>query len=276
MEVINGIADMKSICRKLKTTSRISFVPTMGKLHDGHSRLISEAKKYGETVVSIFVNPIQFGENEDFDRYPRDMESDKSLLEKLNVRYLFHPGMDIISENSTFTGNPSGSGILCGLSRKGHFQGVLTIVLKLFGIINPDFSFFGMKDYQQYILVKKMAEDYFLDTEVIPVPTVREKCGLAMSSRNLYLSEEDRKDACKFYQILAETVALFASGEKSGEKLSMFCIKKLLHYGFNVEYLKIMDAGLNTCKNVVGEGDIMLSAVKFKDVRLIDNIFFKR
>ena len=276
MKIITSIAEMKKISKDLKKSlKRISFIPTMGKLHSGHLKLIEEGKKYGEVIVSIFVNPAQFGPDEDFDNYPRDFENDVKILKDLNIGYLFHPAADIVKNTETFLIDPEYSNRLEGVFRPAHFQGVLTIVMKLFCIINPDFAFFGLKDYQQYILIKKMVEDYFLDIEVMPVPTVREKCGLAMSSRNAYFNEDDKKIACNFYKSLKKTADLFKAGETSGEKLTVSTIKELIKSGFKIDYLKIMDKGLNIEKQSVEAGDILLAAARFKGVRLIDNIFFE-
>ncbi|MHB1661207.1 MAG: pantoate--beta-alanine ligase [bacterium] len=172
--------------------------------------------------------------------------------------------------------NPKYSSLFEGVFRPEHFQGVLTIVMKLFCIINPDFAFFGLKDYQQYVLIKKTAEDYFLGVEIMPVPTVREECGLAMSSRNTYLSEGDKKAACNFYKALKDTAELFKAGETSADKLAAFAIKELIKNGFAIDYAGIADKELNAVKRAVAKGDILLSAVRFKGVRLIDNIFFDK
>lgn len=275
MKIISEISEMKKISTGLKKSSKpVAFVPTMGKLHEGHIKLIEEGKKYGEVVVSIFINPLQFGQNEDLAHYPEDFENDVKILEALNVAYLFHPAGDIIKNTETFLINPAYSNRLCGIFRPVHFQGVLTIVMKLFCIINPDFALFGLKDYQQYVLINKMTEDYFLDVKIIPVNTVREQCGLAMSSRNVYFSAGDKSAACAFYKSLKKTAVLFKNGEKSAEKLTDFAIKELIMSGFKIDYVKIMDKRLNLEKQCVERGDIILSAIRFKGVRLIDNIFF--
>ncbi len=275
MKIITDIDEMKEFSRNLKKASKkAAFVPTMGKLHAGHKKLVEEAKKYGETVVSIFVNPLQFAPNEDFDNYPRDAEKDAEILSDMNVSCLFYPPPDIVKNTETFLINPKYSGILEGVFRPEHFQGVLTIVMKLFCIVVPDFAFFGLKDYQQYILIKKMAEDYFLGVKIIPVETVREKSGLAMSSRNIYLSEEDKKKACAFYGALKKTADLFKGGEKSSEKLTSFVIKELINAEFAIDYAKITDEGLGGGKPDAECGDILLAAVRFKGVRLLDNIYF--
>ncbi len=276
MKTVTGIAEMKRVSQDLKKSSKkVSFVPTMGKLHAGHIKLVEEAKKYGEAVVSIFVNPMQFAPNEDFNNYPRDLESDVKILSDINTTCLFYPPNDIVKNTETFLTDPKYSGQLEGIFRPEHFQGVLTIVMKLFCIVAPDFAFFGLKDYQQYVLIKKMAEDYFLDVKIIPVKTVREKCRLAISSRNSYFNEGDKKAACAFYKALKNTADLFKSGEKSGEKLTSFVIKELIESGFGIDYAKIMDKGLNAEKQWVEQGDILLAAVRFKGIRLLDNIFFE-
>lgn len=279
MKIITNIDEMKKISMDIKHSSpngRVSFVPTMGKLHDGHANLVMEALKYGETVVSIFVNPMQFGPDEDFGRYPRDLDSDASLLKKLGVKFLFYPGLEIAGDTETFLINNRRAKILEGVYRPEHFMGVLTIVMKLFSIVRPNRAFFGLKDYQQYILIKKMAADYFLDAEVVAVETAREKCGLAMSSRNSYFSEPDKKAACYFYDALKKASELFASGEKSSVKIINFAAKELIGRSFSINYLKIMDAELKEEAATVQNGDILLSAVNFKGVRLIDNIFLGR
>lgn len=276
IKIITKIDEMKQISADIKNSTakgRIAFVPTMGKLHEGHVRLVNDAMKYGEAVVSIFVNPIQFGPGEDFDKYPRDIEADASLLSKIGVKYLFYPEQEIIGNTETFLINGGRSKILEGVYRPEHFKGVLTIVMKLFSIVKPDYAFFGLKDYQQYVLIKKMAEDYFLDVKVIPVDTVRENCGLAMSSRNSYFKDTEKKDACDLYRVLKKTSEMFNSGEKSSAKLINFALGELISRSFTVSYLKIMDAALENEASEARSGDILLSVVNFKGVRLIDNIF---
>ena len=275
MKIITDIEEMKEFSRNLKKTlKKVSFVPTMGKLHAGHKKLVEEAKKYGEAVVSIFVNPMQFAPNEDFNGYPRDFESDVKILSDISASCLFYPSANIVKDTETFLIDPKYSGQFEGIFRPEHFRGVLTIVMKLFCIVNPNFAFFGLKDYQQYILIKKMAGDYFLDVKIIPVETVREKSGLAMSSRNVYLNETDKKTAAGFHKILKNTVDLFKSGEKSAENLNSFVIKELITRGFGIDYAEIADKDLNGRKQRVEQGDILLAAVKLKRIRLLDNIFF--
>ncbi len=277
MKIVNKIEEIKALNKELKKAGeKISFIPTMGKLHEGHAALIKEALKYGKAIVSIYVNPLQFGKGEDYDTYPRDNDGDIKFLEELKADILFIPLENITAETATFVVNPYLSNILCGLFRPGHFQGVLTIIMKLFSAINPSFAFFGLKDYQQYIMIKKMAEDYYPDIKIVPVPTVRDTGGLALSSRNLYLNEKDRKHACNFYKILSNTASLFNSGEISAEKLTLFTTLELIKNGFHIDYVKIMDKELAYEKKAAENGDILLSAVRLSGVRLIDNIFLVR
>jgi pantoate--beta-alanine ligase len=274
MKIITEIAEMKEFSRNLKKSEKkISFVPTMGKLHKGHISLIESAKRYGETVASIFVNPLQFGQGEDFDKYPRDIEGDEKILSDLDVQVLFYPKSDIVKNTDTFIVNPEYSKNLEGLFRPSHFQGVLTIVMKLFCIVEPDFAFFGLKDYQQYALIKKMAEDFFLNVKIIPVETVREESGLAMSSRNTYLDVAGKEAASAFYKILSSAADLFKKGEKSAEKLTGFAVKELIKNGFKVDYAEITDPALNRKYQNAENGDILLAAIRYKEIRLIDNIF---
>jgi pantoate--beta-alanine ligase len=274
MKIITEIAEMKEFSRNLKKSEKkISFVPTMGKLHKGHVRLIESAKRYGETIVSIFINPLQFGRGEDFDKYPKDIEGDEKILLDLDVPVLFYPESNIVKNTDTFIVNPEYSKKLEGLFRSSHFQGVLTIVMKLFCIVEPDFAFFGLKDYQQYVLIKKMAEDFFLNVKIISVETVREESGIAMSSRNIYLDGAGKEAASAFYKILSSTADLFKKGEKSPEKLTGFAVKELIKNGFKVDYVEITDPALNRKYQNTEKGDIILAAIRYKEVRLIDNVF---
>ncbi|RZD16559.1 MAG: pantoate--beta-alanine ligase [Candidatus Acididesulfobacter guangdongensis] len=276
MEIITCIKDAKELSKKFKTAGQtISLVPTMGKLHEGHLSIVKNALKYGKVFVSIYVNPLQFGPSEDFNNYPRDIEGDIEKLRRLNVDCVYLPDDTITKNNKTFIIDDFFSNKLCGLYRPGHFQGVLTIVMKLLLIVQPDFAFFGLKDYQQYILIKKMAEDFFMDVKIMPVPIMREKCGLAMSSRNSYFNSADKESACNLYKVLNNMRLLFKKGETSVENLKHLAIKELIDKNFTVEYVEIMDKGLIGRKTTAETGDIILSAVKFSGVRLIDNIFLE-
>lgn len=197
MRLVQTVAEMKSIVRELhKQNKSIGFVPTMGYLHEGHLSLVRRARTENDVVVvSIFVNPTQFGPNEDFDRYPRDLERDLRLLEPLGVNYVFHPSVEEMYPRnySVYVEEVSLSRHLCGASRPGHFRGVCTVVTKLFNIVKPTRAYFGQKDAQQFRILKRMVENLNMDIEMIELPIVRESDGLAMSSRNVYLSPRNAK-----------------------------------------------------------------------------------
>lgn len=206
MIVLRSIPRLQKLIQKEKRSGkRISFVPTMGALHSGHLSLITAARRKSDIVaVSIFVNPTQFGPREDYKKYPRPFNRDKKLLEKCGADILFYPDADQMYPEgySTYVNEERLSKTMCGISRPGHFRGVTTVVLKLFNIVQPDIAFFGQKDYQQALIIKKMVKDLDLPIKIKLMPIIREKDGLAMSSRNQYLSPEERKKAALLYQML--------------------------------------------------------------------------
>ncbi|NIP29139.1 MAG: pantoate--beta-alanine ligase, partial [Candidatus Dadabacteria bacterium] len=214
---INESLEMQNVSNKLRSEGKsIAFVPTMGALHEGHLSLVDEAcKKADEVVVSIFVNPKQFGPNEDYGEYIRDLEGDLKKLSKYKVGYLFNPGVkDIYNEGfQTYVVVEELQKFLCGKIRPGHFKGVSTVVLKLFNIVKPDFAVFGKKDYQQFKLIERMVKDLNLEIEIIGMPIIREESGLAMSSRNKYLSENEKKRASNIYKSLNIIKKLFYEGQ---------------------------------------------------------------
>lgn len=218
MKIITGVDQMKKTAKRLKSKGKtIGFVPTMGFLHQGHLSLVRESLRRADaTVVSIFVNPAQFGPGEDFKDYPRDLKKDSELLKKEGVDYLFVPeAADMYPEGyKTYVEVHDLQNKLCGRSRPTHFRGVCTVVLKLFNIVNPDISFFGQKDAQQAIIIKRMVHDFNSDVKVEVLSTVREKDGLALSSRNIYLNEEQRKAALVLSKTLREAEALVKKGER--------------------------------------------------------------
>lgn len=220
MILIRSVHKLQKLIYKEKHKGkRISFVPTMGALHDGHLSLVRAARKAGDIlVVSIFVNPIQFGPKEDYKRYPRPFSRDRKLLEENKVDILFHPRVEDMypKDYSTYVVEEKLSNTMCGLSRPGHFKGVCTVVLKLFNIVQPDIAFFGQKDYQQALIIKRMVRDLNLPIKIKIMPTVREPDGLAMSSRNQYLSPEERKRAVLLYK------SLLAGRPLKGFKLDYF------------------------------------------------------
>lgn len=218
MKIITSIDQMKKTARRLKSKGKtIGFVPTMGFLHQGHLSLVRESLKRADaTVVSIFVNPTQFGPGEDFKDYPRDLKKDSELLKKEGVDYLFVPEPDEIYPEGykTYIEVHDLQNKLCGSSRPTHFRGVCTVVLKLFNIVNPDISYFSQKDAQQAIIIKRMVRDLNSDVKIKVLATVREKDGLALSSRNIYLNEEQRKASLVLSKSLKEAEALVKKGER--------------------------------------------------------------
>ncbi|WP_459894229.1 pantoate--beta-alanine ligase [Hydrogenobaculum acidophilum] len=261
---------VKSQKQNLKT---IGYVPTMGYLHEGHLSLVRAAKKTCDNVVvSIFVNPKQFGPSEDYNRYPRDLERDLKLLEKEKVDIVFTPEVETIYPEGFSTTINIGplANVLEGVFRPGHFDGVCTVVAKFFNIVNPDKAFFGEKDYQQLKIVEKLVKDLNFDVEIIPVPTKREKDGLAMSSRNTYLRKEDRKRASTIYKFLLKAKEIFESGVKDSDKI-IEQAKEVLDVD-SIDYIKVVDKDTLEEKKVVSKYDRILIAVKIGNTRLIDNI----
>ena len=220
MQLINDILDLREIRRTWQISAKvIAFVPTMGNLHQGHLNLVREAKKKADiVVVSIFVNPMQFGPDEDLDAYPRTLEKDSRLLESLGVDVLFMPQeSDIYArglEQQTFVEVPGLSYMICGASRPGHFRGVATIVCKLFNMVQPNFAFFGEKDFQQLQVIKAMVTDLSMNLKVCGMATTREQDGLAMSSRNLYLKENERKLAPTMYKKMQDLAGEIQRGRR--------------------------------------------------------------
>ncbi len=276
-KLIKSIQEMKEIVKNLKSKGKsIGFVPTMGYLHEGHKSLLECSKKDNDiTILSVFVNPIQFGENEDFDKYPRDINRDLEIANSVGVDYLFNPDYkEMYPEGySTYVVMESLVDKLCGTYRPGHFKGVLTIVNKLFNIVKPDRAYFGKKDYQQYKVIQKMVKDLNMDVEVIGCPLIREKDGLAMSSRNKYLSPEERKSALSLSKALFEAKKRFEEGETNPDKLKEL-IKNIINSYPNtkIQYVEIVDSETLESKEKVEKGDIIALAVFVGSTRLIDNI----
>jgi len=276
MEVIESISKMKNLAKEWKRQGlSIGFVPTMGYLHEGHLALVRRVKELSDrVVVSIFVNPIQFAPGEDYQRYPRDLERDKALLEKEGVDVLFSPKAQEMYPPGfqTYVEVKELSSGLCGRYREGHFLGVATVVLKLFNIVQPDIAVFGEKDYQQLKVIQRMVQDLNLDVKIISHPTVREEDGLAMSSRNTYLSPEERKSAIALYKALNLAEELINQGERRvatlKEKLKEF-IESYPYTKF--QYIEFVHP--ETLKEVerVDEPTLLALAVFVGKARLIDN-----
>jgi len=276
--LIKSIEEMKKVIKKEKQIGKsVGFVPTMGYLHEGHISLIRCSKKDNNiTVVSIFVNPIQFGENEDLDRYPRDIERDYKICMEEGVDYVFYPSYEEMypEDFSTYVEVKGLTEGLCGAFRPGHFRGVTTVVTKLFNIVNPDRAYFGKKDYQQYRVIKKMVSDLNMDVEVIGCPLIREKDGLAMSSRNKYLSKEERESSLSLSKALFKAKEMFENGEKDPQKIKKMIEEIILSYPLvkEIQYIEIVDPETLKPKKRLEKSDIIALAVYVGNTRLIDNI----
>lgn len=276
MRVVRTIADLRALLKPLREQGqRIGFVPTMGFLHEGHGALIRQsAARCDATVVSIFVNPNQFGPGEDLASYPRDLERDQSLCLETGASVLFLPEVAEIYPTGFQTHVEPGSLAepLCGKFRPGHFRGVATVVAKLFNMVQPDLAFFGQKDYQQAVVIRRMVRDLNLPVDVVVVPTVREADGLALSSRNTYLDEAGRKKALALSQGLLAARAAFEAGERKGAKLIELAKGPLAKVD-KVQYLELVDAQtLQPVKGAVDRTVALCAAAFVGSTRLIDNV----
>ncbi len=258
-----------------KAGARVGFVPTMGALHEGHASLVRMARAHTDYVVaSIFVNPKQFGPKEDFSRYPRSFEADRSMLEDLGCDLLFHPdGADLYSAADRTRISVGGlSDVLCGAARRDHFQGVALVVAKLFNIIGPDAAFFGQKDAQQALVIQRMAADLDFPVAIRLGPTVREADGLAMSSRNRYLDPEARAKAPAMYAGLAAARAAIEAGERDPAPLAAMMTDTMRAAGFDVEYASAVDGATLGPLERIGGAVLLACAGRIGGTRLIDNV----
>ena len=283
MHAADTVADLRAQLSELRTRCpRIAFVPTMGNLHQGHLSLIAKARDAGADaiVVSIFVNPLQFGPKEDFATYPRTIEDDRRELDSLNVDVVFIPGVDEMypggQASATHVEVPQLSQILCGRFRPGHFTGVATVVRKLFNMVQPDLAVFGEKDYQQLVVIRRMTRDFFLPVEIIGSPTIREPDGVAMSSRNRYLSAEERGIAPKLYQLLQNAVKEIRAGATEFSALEQEAITNLKAAGFRPDYFAIRDAETLEQPTADTKKLRVLTAAWLGKARLIDNVGVSR
>lgn len=258
----------------------IGLVPTMGYLHEGHLSLIKRAKKENDlVVVSIFVNPIQFAPNEDLESYPRDIDRDYKLSLESGADIIFNPQVDEMygEENSTFVeveGDITKK--LCGASRPTHFKGVTTVVAKLFNIVNPTNAYFGQKDAQQVAVIEKMVRDLNFDVNIVPCELIREKDGLALSSRNIYLSKEERTQALILSKSLVKAKELFLDGERKAQNLKEFIISNIKTKELaEIDYVEILDAKTLENIDMIDRKTLIALAVKFGKTRLIDNIYLE-
>lgn len=280
MLVFDRVATLKEHLRKLERQGlRVGFVPTMGALHEGHLSLIAQARARAEVVVaSIFVNPKQFGPNEDLARYPRDLEGDQRKLAAAGCDVLFAPNVEEMYPpgfQTTVEVTQASQG-LCGAARPDHFKGVTTVVMRLFSIVHPHVAVFGEKDYQQLTVLRTMARDLGLDVEVIGAPLVREPDGLAMSSRNVYLSPEDRRRALALSQGLRRAEARFVAGERSGAVLVATAQAELSQVGLTPEYLELRDAETLEPRTEARGPVVLLVACRVGTTRLLDNVIMGR
>ena len=282
MEIINRRQRMFSIARKLRRENKtVAFVPTMGALHEGHLALVREARQAADVViVSIFVNPEQFNDRGDLERYPRDLTGDAALLAQYEVDYVFAPELtEIYPEGfSTYVYVEGISEGLEGASRPGHFRGVATVVTILFNTVRPDMAFFGQKDAQQIAVVKRLTTDLGFETEIVVVPTVREESGLAMSSRNRNLTDEEREKAAVIYRGLKEAKLACRNGTRNASEL-IGIVKNMIEQEplARIDYIAAADAATLEPIEKIDDSEVVLSAaVFFGKIRLIDNVILNR
>jgi pantoate--beta-alanine ligase len=278
MEIFKTQKDLELYLDSLRLEGKkIALVPTMGGLHDGHLSLVDKAKSLSEiVVVSIFVNPTQFARGEDFDDYPNTFEADKLLLESKNVDALFLPSKEEIYPHGTASDYKVGAigNILCGAFRPTHFDGVAQVVKRFFEIVKPDLAVFGEKDFQQLLIIKTLVKNLSLNLKIESIPTQREDDGLAMSTRNQYLSDLDRERAPHFYSVLCDARDSILRGNSFPEAKKDAI--KTLGKSFEVEYLEVLDANNLTQIETKTTEIIIISAIRFGGTRLIDNLVFRR
>ena len=277
LEVITSIKDIKQTIKTFKEKQfTIGFIPTMGALHEGHLSLLRQAKKENDkVVVSVFINPLQFGKNEDFRHYPRTFNNDCELLSSEGVDIVFNPTTSEMYPDgfcvSVFLEGLEDN--LCGKSRPGHFRGVAVVVLKLFNLIKPDIAYFGQKDFQQTVVIKRLVSDLNVDVCVKGLPTVRDKEGLALSSRNVYLSETEKKDALCLYKALTKAQSMVNAGILSTEEIIRE-MEKIINNckSAKIDYISVVNPETLETVTKVRSGDVAALAVRIGKTRLIDNI----
>ncbi|MDY5583534.1 pantoate--beta-alanine ligase [Opitutia bacterium KCR 482] len=277
MKIISSPKEMKEFSANAKAAGKkIALVPTMGALHDGHLSLIDKAKSLADVVVvSVFVNPTQFGPNEDYDKYPRQLEADVAKCEEHAADVVFAPSpSDIYAPDaSTFVSEEQISQNLCGKSRPKHFRGVTTVVSILFNIVKPDFGVFGEKDAQQVSIIERMVRDLFMDVEIVRAPIVREQSGLALSSRNKYMTQAERDGATRIRKSLLAGKALVDEGCTNIDRVKALVINTLADPKTRIIYVEIVDAKTSLPVSELAKGKCRISlAVWYGQTRLIDNI----
>ena len=278
MRIVHTVDEVRARVREWRAQGlRIALVPTMGNLHAGHISLLELARQRGErVVVSIFVNPLQFGPGEDFVRYPRTPDDDAEMLRRANCDLLFAPNVDELyvegGSQRTLVTVRGLSGILCGEFRPGHFDGVATVVAKLFGVVGPDVAVFGEKDFQQFRVVQLMTRDLAIPVEVVGAPTVRAHDGLALSSRNRYLSREERARAPAVYRALQAGAARLRAGERDFAAIESEGAAQLAAAGMKVDYFAVRDADDLSVPQPHTREFVLLTAARLGGARLIDNL----
>jgi len=280
MQIIKNVCDLRELIKAWRTAGEtIAFVPTMGNLHAGHLQLVTRAKAFANrVVVSIFVNPTQFGVGEDFETYPRTEKEDQEKLIAEGVDVLFLPSVDDIymSDARTTVTVAEVSEWYCGASRPGHFAGVATVVCKLFNIVQPDIALFGLKDFQQFTIIKIMVRDLNIPVEIIGVDTVREPSGLAMSSRNGYLTAHEKQIASELYRVLCVTRDAILEGACNYTELENQAFAALQEVGFKPDYISVCRSS-DLTKAAPEDSDlVLLAAARLGKTRLIDNIYFSK
>ncbi|EFH22512.1 pantoate--beta-alanine ligase [Neisseria polysaccharea] len=276
MQIIHTIQELRAW---RKNAGKVAFVPTMGNLHEGHLALVREAKKRADNVVvSIFVNRLQFGQGEDFDKYPRTLQQDADKLAAEGIAVVFAPDEKELYPNVEQRYNvepPHLQNELCGKFRPGHFRGVATVVSKLFNIVLPDVACFGKKDYQQLAVIKGLTEDLNFDVEIVPVDTGRAEDGLALSSRNRYLSAAERAEAPRLYRELKAVAESLAQGSLDYAGLEKRAAQSLTEHGWTVDYVEIRHAGTLEVARTGDRKLVVLAAARLGTTRLIDNVEIK-
>ena len=282
MKIITSLREIQDLCLRLKKMGKsIGFVPTMGYLHEGHLELMNVARRENDVLVtSVFVNPLQFGPNEDFDKYPRDADGDEAKARSVGVDYFFYPHVDEMypSPLATTMVVNSRTDVLCGASRPGHFDGVVTVLAKLFNLVLPERVYMGTKDAQQVAVVSQFVVDYNFPLQIVPVPTVREHDGLAKSSRNVYLTAHERAQASQLYGSLKAAENLIQNGESSVDKVADYVkehLADLWNSGVELDYIAIYSYPDLQPTQVVSGRLILAVAAKFSKARLIDNIIIE-
>ncbi|PID42906.1 MAG: pantoate--beta-alanine ligase [Gammaproteobacteria bacterium] len=282
MKIANDVQTVREQITEARNEGKtIGFVPTMGNLHEGHLALIHHAREKADYVVcSIFVNPMQFGQNEDLDSYPRTLDDDIAKLEEAGTDLLFTPDNKMIYPNGldrhTRVSVPAITELHCGFSRPGHFEGVSTVVTILFNLVQPDIAVFGEKDYQQLAVIRTMTKDLHLPIQIIGHPTVREPDGLAKSSRNGYLNREERAKAPRLYQVMQACIKKIADGNSQFDSLKQEACQQLKDEGFDIDYFNLANSDTLEMATPSDQYVTLLAAARLGSTRLIDNLSIDR